>query len=108
MVSETSESASCAAKLSALADPTRLAVLRVLLQGPRHVNEINEHLSVAPNLLSHHLRILRAAGLVKSTRDGKAVTYAVAQGVGAGAERDGIYLGCCSLTFHPRSGRRKG
>ncbi len=43
----------------ALADPTRLSILRVLQQGTWCVCEIQEQLpKVAPNLLSHHLRAL--------------------------------------------------
>jgi ArsR family transcriptional regulator len=49
-------SGACATKLAGLADPTRLAVVEVLLAGPRKVKEINQHLGVAQNLLSHHLR----------------------------------------------------
>lgn len=88
----------CAEKLAVLADPTRLAVLEVLLGGPSYVKEINRHLKVPQNLLSHHLRVLREAGLVTSCRDGKAVRYELADGV-EGSARKAINLGCCSLTF---------
>jgi DNA-binding transcriptional ArsR family regulator len=98
-VRTTPEAVSCAAKLAVLADPTRLAVVRVLLDGPRHVTEINRHLRIAQNLLSHHLRILRDAGIVISCRDGKAVRYAIAPGVDVGTSGSAINLGCCNLTF---------
>ena len=71
----------CATKLAILADPTRLAVLEVLLAGPRNVKEINRHIPIAQNLLSHHLRVLRDAELVISRRAGKAVCYSLAEGV---------------------------
>src|SRR5262249_33156063 len=87
----------CASKLAVLADPTRLAVVEVLLGGSRNVREINRHIGVAQNLLSHHLRVLRDAGLVVSQRDGKAVRYALASGVEMGWSGKGINLGCCSL-----------
>jgi ArsR family transcriptional regulator len=89
----------CATKLAVLADPTRLAVVEVLLAGPRNVKEINRHVRVAQNLLSHHLRVLRDAGLVSSCRDGKAVRYALAEGVEMKPSHNGINLGCCSLKF---------
>ena len=89
----------CAAKLAGLADPTRLAVVEVLLAGPRKVKEINKRLGVAQNLLSHHLRVLRDAELVTCCRDGKAVRYALAEGVEIGSSHNAIDLGCCSLTF---------
>ena len=93
------QSSACATKLAVLADPTRLAVVEVLMAGPRNVKEINRHLRVAQNLLSHHLRVLREAGFVISRRDGKAVRYALADGVEMGPSRKAINLGCCSLTF---------
>jgi ArsR family transcriptional regulator, lead/cadmium/zinc/bismuth-responsive transcriptional repressor len=34
----------------------------------------------AENLISHHLRVLRQAGLVRSRRDGKMVLYAITDG----------------------------
>jgi ArsR family transcriptional regulator, nickel/cobalt-responsive transcriptional repressor len=92
-------SGDCANRLAVLADPTRLAVIEVLLDGPCNVKEINRQVQVAQNLLSHHLRVLREAGLVISQRDGKGVKYALARGVELGRSHNGINLGCCSLTF---------
>lgn len=89
----------CASKLAVLADPTRLAVLRALLRGPRSVKEINAAMELPQNLLSHHLRILREAGLVTAEREGKGVRYALADGVELGDSHAGINLGCCSLSF---------
>ena len=96
----------CATKLAVLADPTRLAVLEVLLEGPRNVTEINQHIGIAQNLLSHHLRVLRDSGLVISHRDGKAVRYKLAQGVELRPSRSGINLGCCSLKFTTIAGSK--
>lgn len=87
----------CAAKLAVLADPTRLAVLEFLLKHPGTVKEINKGIPVAQNLLSHHLKVLREAGLVHAQRKGKAVQYELAGGVELSAS--GINLGCCSLVF---------
>ena len=92
-------SSDCATKLAVLADPTRLAVVEVLLGGSCNVTEINRHLGVRQNLLSHHLRVLRDAELVTSCRDGKAVRYALANGVEFGSSHNAINLGCCSLKF---------
>lgn len=89
----------CASKLAAIADPTRLAVIEVLMAGPRNVKEINEHIRLPQNLLSHHLRVLRDAGLVVSRRDGKAMRYELAPGVDRDQTCRAIDLGCCSVTF---------
>jgi len=65
------------ARFAALADPTRLAILRVLSGEPRCVCEVNEVVPVAANVLSYHLRVLREAGLVTATRRGRWVDYAL-------------------------------
>lgn len=89
----------CAELLKRLADPTRLAVVRLLLDGPRHVNELNAELDVEQSLLSHHLRVLRGAGLVESERDGKAVLYRLSPAVASRRRGQEIDLGCCRLSF---------
>jgi DNA-binding transcriptional ArsR family regulator len=106
-VKPTLRSSVCASKLAVLADPTRLEVLEILSAGPRNVKEINGRLRVAQNLLSHHLRVLREAGLVLSCRDGKAVRYELAKGVEMGLSGKVINLGCCSLTFNSIDLRKK-
>ncbi len=66
--------------LKALGDPNRLRVFDLLMQGDSCNCELNEKLGLPPNLLSHHLRVLRQAGLVRSRRDaldGRWIYYAV-------------------------------
>jgi len=91
--------ADCADRLKVLADDTRLAVMRQLLKGPKHVGEINESLGLEPSLLSHHLKTLREAGLVESERDGKAVLYRLSPDVTSQPGGQAINLGCCLLSF---------
>ncbi|WP_287371105.1 metalloregulator ArsR/SmtB family transcription factor [Oceanithermus sp.] len=60
----------------ALADPTRLRVLEVLSRGEHCVCEIQRHFEALPqNLLSHHLRVLKEAGLVLAEKRGRWVHY---------------------------------
>lgn len=66
--------------LKALADPNRLRIFDLLMSGDSCNCELNEKLDLPPNLLSHHLRVLRRAGLVASRRDvldGRWIYYAV-------------------------------
>jgi DNA-binding transcriptional ArsR family regulator len=66
--------------LKALADPNRLRILDVLMQGDSCNCELNDLLGLKPNLLSHHLRVLRKTGLINSRRDaidGRWIYYAV-------------------------------
>ena len=55
--------------LKVLSDPTRLAILDLLIQGVQCNCEIGERLKLPMNLISHHIRVLRDAGLVASLRD---------------------------------------
>ena len=90
---------SCADRLKVLADETRLAVVRQLMDGPLHVGAINDSLGLEQSLLSHHLRILREAGIVKAERDGKAVLYSLAPDVESASAGKAVNLGCCKLSF---------
>ena len=61
-----------------LGDPTRLRVVLACLSEPIAVGDIARKLSVSPSLVSHHLRLLRAARLVRGERRNKQVFYAAA------------------------------
>lgn len=90
----------CADLLKVLSDQTRLDVIRQLMDGPKHVNQINVALNnVEQSLLSHHLKILRESGLVESERDGKAVLYRLSRKVEGRRQGKAINLGCCKLSF---------
>ncbi|MFQ5575505.1 MAG: ArsR/SmtB family transcription factor [Anaerolineae bacterium] len=76
--SPTLEQAAALAKV--LADPNRLRILDVLMQGASCNCELNNLLGLKPNLLSHHLQVLREAGLGNSRKDvidGRWIYYAV-------------------------------
>ncbi len=74
-----------------------------LLDGPLHVGALIQRLGVEQTLLSHHLKVLRDAGLVRSRRDGKAVLYRLGADVrGRSSTRPSLNLGCCQLTFPPK------
>ena len=69
---------SAAARAKALGDPTRLLIALALRQGDELcVCDIAWIAGRAENLAGHHLRVLRAAGLARSRRDGKVVFYAL-------------------------------
>ena len=85
--------------LKVLADEVRLAVVEQLLEGPKHVGEINELLNVEQTLLSHHLRVLREAGIVQSEREGRMVLYRLSPAVESARQGKAINLGCCLISF---------
>ncbi len=99
MMSGNRSQTSCAGLLKILADETRLVVVRQLIDGPKHVGEINEPLGLEQSLLSHHLKVLREAGLVVGRRDGKAVLYSLAPDFKGPDSTDAIDLGCCLISF---------
>lgn len=59
----------------AIADPTRIAILYELGDGPRHVNQLVDILNLPQATVSRHLKILRDRNLVTATRDGAFVYY---------------------------------
>lgn len=60
---------SLARQLKVLAEPNRLRMVDLLMQGVQCNCELGDALGMAPNLISHHLRILREMGLVQVERD---------------------------------------
>ena len=64
----------------AAADPCRLRILKLLKEGELCVCEIMTALSKPQSSTSHHLSILREAGLIRERRDGKWSYYRLADG----------------------------
>ena len=94
----------CCRFLGALAEPERLRIVERLLAGPKTVGEVSQAVaSPLPNV-SHHLRQLRAAGLLDATKRGRFVVYSLAPGVvrEMGAGRDVLDFGCCTLDLGKR------
>lgn len=56
-------------RLRVLAEPKRLLIFHLLMEGVQCNCELGESLEMAPNLISHHLRVLREAGLIDMERD---------------------------------------
>lgn len=65
--------------LQALADENRLRILDALREGERCVCVLQELVGVSQSLLSHHLRVLRDAGVVTDRKEGRWVHYSLSQ-----------------------------
>ncbi len=64
------------AVLSALAEPTRLAAMRLLWDGEEHcVCELMKKIDASQSRMSRHMAALKAAGLVVDRRDAQWVRY---------------------------------
>jgi DNA-binding transcriptional ArsR family regulator len=92
----------CAVLLAALAAPERLKIVRFLSEGPHNVTEIADMLAVPAVNVSHHLAVLKNAGLIRGTKRGRFVHYALRQGMleeaqAAGIPKEALNLGCCKL-----------
>ena len=60
-----------------LGDFTRLRILYLLAENERNVSEIAESLSMEQSAISHQLRILKQARLVRFSRAGKSIVYSL-------------------------------
>lgn len=61
----------------ALSDPNRQKVLDLLKKKEMAVSEIASHLNITLPTLSHHLDILKRAGLISPRRDGQKIIYSL-------------------------------
>ena len=59
------------------ADSTRIRILYSLISKERSVNEIADLLNMNQSAISHQLRILKDAKLIKKRRDGKTIYYSL-------------------------------
>ena len=59
----------------ALSDPTRRAILDLLKTGAQTAGEIGAHFDMTGATVSHHLAVLKDAGLVSDERRGKFICY---------------------------------
>lgn len=61
--------------MKALSDPVRREILNLLKNGRLSAGEISEHFPVTDAAVSRHLSVLKEAGLIRDTREGKYIYY---------------------------------
>ncbi len=61
--------------LLAMSDETRQQIVALLGEGEMSVSRITEHFALSQPTISHHLAILRRAGVLTSRREGRQVFY---------------------------------
>ena len=71
------DAAAVAIMFSGLADETRLQIIKLLAKGETTGEELVAQLNTAQSTLSHHLRVLREANLVRGERRGRNIYYAL-------------------------------
>lgn len=92
----------CAEVLRVLGDETRLKILESLLVEEKCVSDLVKEISRGQPHVSHHLRILRAAGLVEGLREGKRICYRVTpkiQRALTDSRGQALDFGCCRISF---------
>jgi ArsR family transcriptional regulator len=91
----------CAKRLKALADPKRLRIVCCLFSGTKNVGDLAAQLDDEIVMVSHHLGVLRHAGLVQAHKSGRFVEYTLHPDVVRSIQRSDqskfIDLGCCRL-----------
>ena len=73
----------------ALADETRQKIMALCCCQWMSVNDIVDKLDVAQPTVSHHLKVLKQAGLVRSERRGKQILYSL--------DQKKLAQGCCQV-----------
>jgi len=74
-MTEFPEARKVAALLAAVAEPTRLRVLWQLAKGPMHVGALADAVGIEMVNMSHHLGVMRQAGVLDDAKDGRRVIY---------------------------------
>jgi ArsR family transcriptional regulator len=67
----------CATLLQAIAEPNRIRIIECLTDGSKNVTELAKLLNVEIVNVSHHLGVLRSAGLVVHKKKGRFVVYSL-------------------------------
>jgi DNA-binding transcriptional ArsR family regulator len=83
---------------AALGEPTRLKIATHLLAGPSHVGELAEVVGEPMVNVSHHLGVMRQAGVLEDEKRGRQVFYRFRDGVFEAGGEDGL---AATLTFGP-------
>jgi len=99
-------STKCAEYLRAVADPERLKIIQCLQSGPKAVGDISRELGVVIANVSHHLKLLKSAGLVCREKKGRFVIYSLAPKFlrqAASSKLNVLDFGCCRLELGEES-----
>lgn len=94
------QSESCADQLKALSEPIRLRIIDLLRRGELTVGDITQFLESELVTVSHHLQILKQAGLVEVKREGRFMIYSLRSDLlqkATGKSRQFLNLGCCRI-----------
>lgn len=91
----------CLAAMRALGEPSRMRIVRQLLDGPHSVNELCDALKLTPYNVSRHLNVLKTSGLVKVEPQAQQRIYDLADECQKRLSKHSrvLDLGCCQFDF---------
>jgi ArsR family transcriptional regulator len=87
---EFSQARKVAEMLAALAEPTRLQIAFHLTSGPHHVSQLAELVGAPMVNMSHHLGVMRTAGILDDEKQGRKVVYQFREGVFSPGGENGV------------------
>ncbi len=87
---EFSHARKVAGMLAALAEPTRLQIAYHLADGPHHVSQLAELVGAPMVNMSHHLGVMRQAGLIDDEKHGRKVVYQYRPGIFTPGGENGV------------------
>ena len=87
--------------LKSISDVNRIRILQILSTGEFCVTDLVERLQIDQPKVSHHLAILRVAGVIRARRDGRHINYSLKPTVhhSKGPQDEVFDLGCLSVSF---------
>ena len=92
----------CAKIFRVMGDDTRFRIVRILLGGEYCVSDLVRIVQSSQPHVSHHLRVLRQAGIVEGIREGQRICYRlrpVIQERLVGSQQEALDFGCCKISF---------
>jgi DNA-binding transcriptional ArsR family regulator len=91
----------CTDILKALADRSRMRIVKCLLTKEHSVNDLAEELDLSQYNVSKHLRVLKQAGIVDVHPDGTRREYSIVPAFRERLKKEGHVLdfGCCAFRF---------
>jgi DNA-binding transcriptional ArsR family regulator len=94
----------CADRLQALAEPNRIRIIDCLLTGEKNVTQLAKALGVEIVNVSHHLGVLRQAGLVEDRKEGRFVIYTLNEGLfkTESSKVTSVELGWCKVEINTK------
>src|SRR4051812_37519544 len=89
--------------LKALGDPERLKIVEHLRTGPKSVGQLSRELDNRIANVSHHLGLLKQAGVVEAKKQGRFVIYELSAAVRGAGDAASLDFGCCRVDLEGRN-----